>query len=623
MLANAVSRLPAFAADVAERALGRHPELPTDYGLSATEADALLTKIYVRGDRLMGRFLLVHAGISIGLAFMYETWFVSAVVSLSALGLFFVNAWLRPATFATRVAAGIALQTFVALHIYQMHGLAEMHFWFFTAFTMMIVYQDWLCMWPGTLLIIGQHILFAVLHNSGVPLYFFEVDYITILRLFFHFGIAVVQVGICGYWAVLKRRETFTDAGQRARLRLQSLELAEARDQALAATKAKSEFLATMSHEIRTPMNGVIGMTSLLRQSSLNDEQVECVDVIQQSGKSLLRIIDDILDFSKVEAGRVDIEVNDFNLRALVEGTTDLVRDAVEAKGLCLRCETDPDVPSMVAGDAGRIRQVLLNYLSNAVKYTNHGGIDVAVSAKPVTDRAVELRFEVRDTGIGLSPDDLSRLFQSFSRVQTAGTQGISGTGLGLAICQRLARLMNGQVGASGHEGRGSTFWFVVPLRYAHGHAGTDEHQFATAASIPTVGRPWQVLVVDDNTVNQLVSTRLLQKLQCRVDVAANGAEAVDAVGRRTYDLVLMDCQMPVMDGHQATQAIRAREEQTGRRVPIIALTAGAIEGEREHCLASGMDDYLAKPVTAMQLAAVISRWLCPDERTVQRRGAA
>ncbi len=544
------SRRALPAADFKVLASGQHPESPAQYGLSDAEADQIMAAIYLRGDRLMGRFLLVHAAIAAGLSTVYETWLVSAVVSLAALGLFFINAALRPGAFATRVAAGIALQTFVALHIYQMHGLAEMHFWFFTAFTMMIVYRDWICMWPGTLLIIAQHILFALLHNSGVPLYFFEVEHITVFRLFFHFGIAIVQVGICGFWAVLKRRETFMDAGQRARLRVQSEELAEARDHALAGTGAKSEFLATMSHEIRTPMNGVIGMSELLRDSELTDDQRECVEVIQQSGGSLLRIIDDILDLSKIEAARVHVEVDDFDVRKLIQGTIDLVEESATRRGLAVHLSIDPSVPVSLAGDAGRIRQILLNYLGNAVKYTPHGSVTVAVSGTPLTDRTIEVRFEVRDTGVGISPDSFAKLFQAFSRVQTSKTEGIAGTGLGLAICQRLAKLMNGQVGASSEEGKGGTFWFTVPLRVSSGHVlAADQHR--SVASIPSIGRPWRVLVVDDNPVNQLVSRRLLEKMGCHVDVAADGNEGLGLVSRLPYDVVFMDCHMPVMDGTQ------------------------------------------------------------------------
>jgi signal transduction histidine kinase/ActR/RegA family two-component response regulator len=600
--------LAALSTDVSALARGRHPEPPSKYGLSVEDADALMTAIYTRGDRIIGRFILAHATIALGLAFVYHTWFVTIVVTVAALGLFFVNARLFPASFATRVAAGVALQTFVALHIYQMHGLAEMHFWFFTAFTMMIVYQDWLCMWPGTLLIIGQHILFALLHNAGYQLFFFEVDYITLMRLTFHFGIAMMHVGVCGYWAVLLRRETLTDAGQRQLLRTQGDELVEARDQALAATRAKSDFLATMSHEIRTPMNGVIGMTGLLRETPLSADQRECVDVIQQSGSALLRIINDILDFSKIEAGRLDIENNDFEVRPLIQGTLDLVTEGATTKGLTLSCDVGETVPVVAAGDAGRIRQILLNFLSNAIKYTPSGGVTVTVSMASMHETAMETRFEVTDTGIGISPEGQERLFESFSRVDSSRTSHISGTGLGLAICRRLAQLMGGEVGVSSEVGAGSTFWFTVVLRSARDGSVRSQSPAALEARLGA-STLWRVLVVDDNTVNQLVSAKILTRLNCHVDTVANGIEAVEAVAKLPYDLILMDCQMPVMDGYEATVAIRQLRGAPAR-IPIVALTASALPSERDRCLAAGMNDYIAKPATIDDLSRVVGRWL-------------
>lgn len=384
---------------------------------------------------------------------------------------------------------------------------------------------------------------------------------------------------------------------------------AKATREAEVATRKKSDFLATMSHEIRTPLNGIIGMTSVLLDRELQAAERDCVETIRSSGEALLAIIDDILDFSKIEAGHLQLECADFDLHRAIEDAMQIVQNAAARKKLRLTASIGGRVPKAVAGDVVRLRQILLNLLSNAIKFTEAGTIEVKAELVSLAREECELRFAVIDQGIGLTSEQQAKLFQPFSQAEASTTRKFGGTGLGLAISKRLTELMGGQIGVESRFGEGATFWFTVKLvsrecGRPHETAAPDMAPAAKAES-----KQFRLLLVEDNHINQKVALAMLKKLGYCADVARNGVEAVKAVTSQHYDLVLMDCLMPEMDGFEATRCIRGQSKGCAQ-VPIIAMTANAFAEDRDACLAAGMTDYLSKPVREAELRNKLERWL-------------
>ena len=387
-------------------------------------------------------------------------------------------------------------------------------------------------------------------------------------------------------------------------------ELKNAKEAAEAASKTKSEFLANMSHEIRTPMNGILGTLQLLQGSSLTDSQDEYVSIAYSSGEALLSLLNDILDFSKIEAGKLELEYIPFNLVSLVRELTVLLSQRASERKVELLSDLDEEIPSVIKGDSVRIRQILANLLTNAIKFTDDGTVTIKASVLDRTEKVVRLKIEVIDSGIGISEEAQRKLFNSFTQADGSTTRKYGGTGLGLAIVRQLVTLMRGRLGVDSEEGKGACFWIEIAFEIPDEKIVSSQvEKQAVELADKLEGH---VLLVEDNPINQMIAKKMLEKIGLTYELVVNGEEAVARIKQpHEFKAVLMDCQMPVMDGYEATHAIRELEQKSSlEHMPVIAMTANAMEGDKDKCLQAGMDDYVAKPVKQDALKQVLSDWL-------------
>jgi two-component system sensor histidine kinase/response regulator len=587
--------------------------------INASNNQTFFFEVKERSDRLMNYFLISFFLVGLLIASYYDTWLIAfGVGGISLLAYYSAKIALPDSTLYQYVLSTV-LGIFMAQFIYQMHGMFEMHFFAFIGSALLITYQKWKLQIPILIIVVLHHTIFSHLQNIGLPeVYFSNQDYIDLQTLLIHLLLSAVIFFICGLWAYqLEKYSTIRKQSEEAldesnqQLRKFNLELEKARQDADQASQAKSIFLATMSHEIRTPMNGVIGMSTLLGETPLTEEQRMFNETINTCGETLINVINDILDFSKIESGNLELERENFDLRRLIEDVLYIFASKAAQNHLNLSYHIQENVPLQIVGDHLRLKQILTNLVGNAMKFTERGEIWVFVHLENTGPNGqVKLRFDIRDTGIGIPEDKLNRLFKAFSQIDSSTTRKYGGTGLGLAISEKLVDLMGGQIWVESKPDLGSTFSFTITTYI--GNLNSQAH-FQDEKLIPnklstnfSKKFPFTILIAEDNQMNQHVILNILRKMGYSPDLAKNGQEAIEAVKQKEYELILMDIQMPVMDGLEATQIIR----KTLKKQPIIiALTANVMTDDEETCINAGMNDYIRKPFKLEELMNRLEKW--------------